>query len=210
MADKEESKNEIIIDKNNTTTRKAKQTMWERLILPNKEKIMQMYSVGAGDYEVWTSLGMSKAAYYEAKNKHPEINQWINEARCKVVGELKSALFKKAMGFTYEEKITEIKQDLDANGKPTGRNYMYSRTLYHYSPPDTNAIYGCLKIYDQDNIKYDNQTQALAIKREELEMKKKLLLPEGEADKDLIKKLENFKIEIVDASKKDGKDDKGN
>ena len=67
-----------------------------------------------------------------------------------------------------------------------------------------------MKIYDQDNIKYDNQTQALAIKREELEMKKKLLLPEGEADKDLIKKLENFKIEIVDASKKDGKDDKGN
>ena len=210
MAKSKDNKNELAIDKKDTTTTKGKKTMWEKLILPNKDKIIQLYSNGAGDYEVWTYLGMSKAAYYNSKKAHPEMEQWINEARCKIVGQLKSTLFKKAMGFTYEETITEERQDVDENGKPIGKKYKYTRTLYHYSPPDTNAIYGCLKIYDQDNIKYDNQTQALAIKREDLELKKKLLLPDGEADKDLVKKLESFKIEIVDVSKKDGKNDRGN
>lgn len=202
--------NELQQDKVDIIFNPKGKTAWEKTILPNKEAIMKMYSQGAGDFEVWTTLKLSKALWYDQKKKHPEIEEWISESRSRIVGLLKSTLFKRAMGFTYEEKITEIKQDINENGQTVGRKYMYQRTLKHYSPPDVNAIYGCLKIFDKDNSQYDIQTKNVELKKQELEMKKKLLLPEGEADKDLIKKLENFKIEIVDASKKDGEDDKGN
>ena len=195
----ENTKNEVII--------KRKRTKWETTIQPRKEEIMKLFDGGASEFQVYTTLGISKDAWVNAKKLHPELEEWINEARCKIVGELKGALMRKALGFTYDETITEIKQDLDENGRPVGRKYTFTRKMHHYSPPDANAIYGCLKMYDVDNAKYDVQAKAIALKKEELEMKKKLLLPEGEADKDLIKKLENFKIEIVDASKKDGKDD---
>lgn len=199
MAEKVE-KNEII------TKKKTKPSKWETTILPRKDEIIKLLENGASEFQVYTGLGMHKDAWINSKKLHPEMQEWIDKARTKIVGELKSALMRKAFGFTYEEKVTEIKQDLDSNGKPVGRKYMYTRTLYHYSPPDTNAIYGCLKIYDCENEKYDTQAKALAMKKDELELKKKILLPEGDADKDLIEKIKDFKIEIIDASKKDGND----
>lgn len=197
-------------EQNEIISKSKKPTKWETVILPHKDDIIKLFDNGASEFQVYSALGISKDAWYNAKRLHPELEEWINQARCKIVGQLKSALLKKALGFTYDEEITEIRQDQDADGNPIGKKFTYTRKLHHYSPPDSNAIYGCLKMFDVDNEKYDVQAKAIAIKKDELEMKKKLLLPDGEADKDLIKQLEGFKIEIVDASKKEGKDDKGN
>ena len=197
-------------NKSNKTEVIKKEPTWEKKILPNKDDIIKQFENGASERQIYQSLGICADTWIEAKKRHPEMQEWIDKPRAKIVGMLRGALMKKALGFTYEEKVTEIKQDVDSNGRPVGRKYMYSRTLYHYSPPDTNAIYGCLKIYDKDSEQYDTQAKALALKRDEFELKKKVMLPDDEADKDLIKKLEGFKIEIIDASKKDGEDDKGN
>ena len=198
-------------EKNELTKRKAKATKWETVIEPKKNEVMQMIKDGASEYQVYTALGISKDAWINAKKLHPEMQKWMDDARTKIVAELKGALIRKALGFSYEEKVTEIKQDLDENGRPVGRKYMYSRTLHHYSPPDTTAIFGCLKIYDKEAENYDTQSKALALKREELELKKKILAPEGDADKDLIKRIESLEFEVVDASLKEGNDeDKGN
>lgn len=200
----ENNQNEIIIKP------KGKPTKWESTILPHKDDVLKLFDAGASEFQVYTALGISKDAWINAKKLHPELEEWIAQARCKIVGQLKSALLKRALGFEYDEEITEIRQDEDADGNPIGKKYTYTRKLHHVSPPDSNAIYGCLKMFDVENEKYDVQAKAIALKKDELEMKKKLLLPDGEADKDLIKALEGFKIEIIDASKKEGKDDKGN
>lgn len=184
---------------------KTKPTKWQTSILPNKAEIIKQLENGASERQIYEAFHISKDAWFKTKQSHPEMQEWIDTARSKIVGLLKGALIKKACGFTYDEDITEIKQDLDSQGRPTGKQYVYKRTIHHYSPPDTNAIYGCLKIYDKDNASYDSQAQALEIKRQELELKKQISGVDNESEQDaLIEKIKNFKIEIVDASKKDG------
>ena len=104
----------------------------------------------------------------------------------------------------FQMDITEIKQDLDSQGRPTGKQYVYKRTIHHYSPPDTNAIFGCLKIYDKDNASYDIQAKAIELKKQELELKKLTAGIDNESEQNMIDKIKGLKIEIVDASKKDG------
>ena len=189
----------------------VKKTAWENKILPNKEAIIKSIENGASERQIAAELDMSWSCWLEQKKKHTEIEEWIDVPRARLVGKLKGALVSRALGYEYEEEVTEIKQDLDATGKPVGRQYVYKRKLKQFAPPDTTAIFACLKIYDKDNINYDDKAQMIKIKKEELEIKRKTLLPEDEADTNLIEKIKDLKFEVIDASKKEGNDeDKGN
>ena len=188
-----------------------RRTSWEKVILPNRKNIEALVENGASERQICAELDLSMKTWIEQKNKHPEIQEWIEKPRAILVGKLKGALVSRALGYEYEEEVTEIKQDLDASGKPIGRQYVYKRKLKQFAPPDTTAIFACLKIYDKDNINYDDKAQMIKIKKEELEIKRKTLLPEDEADTNLIEKIKDLKFEVIDASKKEGNDeDKGN
>ena len=189
----------------------AKKTAWEKKIMPNKDAIVKSIENGASERQIAAELDISWSCWLEQKKNHPEIEEWIDVPRARLVGKLKGALVSRALGYEYEEEVTEIKQDLDATGKPIGRQYVYTRKIKQFAPPDTTAIFACLKIYDKDNINYDDKAQMIKIKKEELEIKRKTLLPEDEADTNLIEKIKDLKFEVIDASKKEGNDeDKGN
>lgn len=198
MEQENKQQSDLIIKK------RTKPTKWMTSILPNKAEIIKQLENGASERQVYDALHISKEAWFNTKQQHPEMQEWIDTARSKIVGLLKGALMKKACGFTYDEDITEIKQDLDSQGRPTGKQYVYKRTIHHYSPPDTNAIFGCLKIYDKDNASYDIQAKAIELKKQELELKKLTAGIDNESEQNMIDKIKGLKIEIVDASKKDG------
>ena len=199
------------LEQTTKTLTKTKKTMWELKILPNKDKIIEWIENGASERQIVAQLGISYQCWLDTKERHPkEMEEIIDRPRAILVGKLKGALISRALGYSYEEEITEIKQDVDSNGKPVGKKYVYKRTLKQFAPPDTTAIFACLKIYDKDNIKYDDKAQMIDIKKQELEIKKK----EAGTDEQesLVDKIKNFKIEFVDASRKDGVnyEDKGN
>ena len=181
-----------------------RKTMWEKAILPNKDKISELVENGASERQIASALKMSLNCWIETKKKHPEMEEWIDRPRALLVGKLKGALISRALGYTYEEEITEERQDIDEEGKAVGKKYVYHKKMIQHSPPDTTAIFACLKIYDKDNIAYDDKAQIIDIKRKELELKKQTSGIEDDTQESLIDKIKNFKIEIVDASKKDG------
>lgn len=181
-----------------------RKTNWEKVLLPNKDKIKQLAADGASERQIAAVLHLSMTCWIESKKKHPEIDEWISEPRAILVGKLKGALVSRALGYEYEEEVTEIKRDLDSSGKPTGRQYVYTRKIKQFAPPDTTAIFACLKIYDKDNIDYDDKAQMIKIKKDELELKKQVVGIEDNTQESLVEKIKDFKIEIVDASKKDG------
>ena len=190
-------------NENLTKNTPARRTMWEKVIAPNKQAIIKLVEDGASERQIASSLGISWSCWLEQKKKHnEELEEMLDRPRAVLVGKLKSALISRALGYAYEESVTEVKQDIDVNGRPVGRQYVYKRTIKQFAPPDTTAIFACLKIYDKDNIQYDDKAQMIDIKRKELEMRQK----EAGTDEDeqsLVEKIKNFKIEIVDASRKE-------
>ena len=96
----EEKKNDIL-DTTTKQVRKTRPTKWETTILPQKDLIIQQLKSGASEQQIYVGIGVGRDAWINAKKAHPEMQEWINEARCNIVGQLKGALFKKAMGFTY-------------------------------------------------------------------------------------------------------------
>lgn len=181
-----------------------RRTSWEKVILPNRKNIEALVENGASERQICAELDISMKTWIEQKNKHPEIQEWIEKPRAILVGKLKGALVSRALGYEYEEEVTEIKRDLDTHGKPTGRQYVYTRKIKQFAPPDTTAIFACLKIYDKDNIDYDDKAQMIKLKKDELELKKQVVGIEDNTQESLVEKIKDFKIEIVDASKKDG------
>lgn len=181
-----------------------RKTNWEKVFLPNKDSIIKLAENGASERQIAAELHLSMNCWMETKKKHPEVEEWLSAPRAILVGKLKGALVSRALGYAYEEEVTEIKRDLDANGKPTGRQYIYTRKIKQFAPPDTTAIFACLKIYDKDNIDYDDKAQMIKLKKDELELKKQVVGIEDNTQDSLVEKIKNFKIEIVDASKKDG------
>lgn len=181
-----------------------RKTNWEKVFLPNKDSIIKLAENGASERQIAAELHISMNCWMETKKKHPEVEEWLSAPRAILVGKLKGALVSRALGYAYEEEVTEIKRDLDAKGKPTGRQYVYTRKIKQFAPPDTTAIFACLKIYDKDNIDYDDKAQMIKLKKDELELKKQVVGIEDNTQDSLVEKIKNFKIEIVDASKKDG------
>ena len=76
---------------------------------------------------------------------------------------MRSALLKKAMGFTYEETKKYKKIDTDGN------EYTYIEISEKQSLPDVAAINLALKNYDKDN--WSNDPASLDLKKKELELK---------------------------------------
>ena len=111
--------------------------------------------------QIAKKLSVGYRNFCDYKRLYPQLEQAIKKGRSNLVMDLKSVLIKKAKGFSYEEK--KIISDSDG--------YTRKEVTQKYAPPDVAAINLLLKNYDKDN--WSNDPQALKLKQEELELKKK-------------------------------------
>lgn len=116
----------------------ARKSKYEEYVKPNLQKITEWSGSGAKDEEICKALGISTSTFYEYKKKYSELSDALRVGRQKVVLNIKAALYKRATGFTYEEK-KGIKKD----GKQVAVE-IYQR----YCPPDTTAAQLLLRNYD--------------------------------------------------------------
>lgn len=133
---------------------------YESHIKPNLEKITEMCQTMT-EKQIAESLGIGHTAWAKYKKEYTEFADAILKGRQNLVAELKSTLINKAKGFGYTERKI-VKED----GKAI-REEIYERK----SLPDVAALNLLLKNYDAEN--WSNDPQYMAIKREELELKKK-------------------------------------
>lgn len=154
----------------------GRRNLYETNIKPNFDKIDEMLNDGASEKQVAEALGVSYASWNNYKQKFEEFDALCRKPRTKLIEDLRSALVKRALGFSYEEKEQYIKQEIDPETKqPTGSKYMHTKIVTKQALPDTTAIFGALNIYDPEYVKdkknYDLKKQELELRREIAENK---------------------------------------
>ncbi|MGN0768454.1 MAG: hypothetical protein ACI4M8_03760 [Christensenellales bacterium] len=144
----------------------GRRNLYDTNIKPNFEQIDKMLNDGASEKQCAEALGVSYASFNNYKVKYKELDDLCRKPRTKLVENLRSALVKRALGMKVEKKKIYSKKDEDGN------EIKYTEITIDELPPDVAALNLALKNYDRDN--WANDPQTLALKREELDLKKEL------------------------------------
>lgn len=94
---------------------------------------------GLTDEQIAKNMGIGKTTLYDWQKKFPEITNALKKSKEIVDYEVENALLKRALGYRYQEKITETRYD--QNGDP----YTYERTMEKEMPPDPTSMIFWLK-----------------------------------------------------------------
>lgn len=135
-------------------------------IEPKMADIITWAKAGATNKEIASALGISYSTFLDHISKNVNFSDSLKEARLSGVPEVKLALYKRAIGFEYEEKKVSLKKDED------GETRQYVETTKKYALPDVGAIQTYLRNYTPDFRDRDKFT--CSIKEMELEIKKML------------------------------------
>lgn len=145
----------------------GRKSAYEEKIKSRFSDIAKWLKGGATERQVAAALGVAYSTFNKYKASEPEFAELIKTVdRTEIVLELRSALLKKAMGFTYTEKKTYRKKDDDGNVSE------YMEITERVALPDVAAINLALKNYDKDE--WSNDPALLDLKKQELELKKQL------------------------------------
>ena len=143
----------------------GRKNKYETHVAPFFDKIDKWLNEGASEKQVAEQLGISYPAWNNYKVQYAELRELCGKPRTQLIEELRSALVKRALGFTYEEK--KVYKKKDAGGKES----VYTELQTKHALPDTTAIFGALNLYDPDYVK-DRKSHEL--KEQELELRKML------------------------------------
>jgi hypothetical protein len=121
---------------------------------------------GLTEEQICKNLGVSVTAFNKFKKQHMELVKALKKGREIAITEVENALFKKALGITYEETKVSIR-DVD------GRQVKFTEKTTKYLPPDVAACSILLKNKDKERGWSDNP-QKIALEREMFEFHKKI------------------------------------
>lgn len=147
--------------------KRGRKNKYETHIKPYLDEITKLLSQGATEEIICEKYGVGKTVFNEYKQKYPELMTAIKTGHTKIVGDVRGALFKRAIGYYYEE--TKHYEKVGDDGKVTS----YTEITKKHQPADVGAAHLLLKNYDRDNWSNDWHTQKL--KEEEMELKKKII-----------------------------------
>lgn len=139
---------------------------YETLVKPRLKEIEEWRRIGWTENEIAKELGINRTTYCRYKQMYPELCNTIKSENAALVEDLRGALVRRAKGYQYIEtkKIYERNED---------GQLVHTRTeeTTKSQPADVAALNLALKNFDREN--WSNDPQLLALKREELELKKK-------------------------------------
>ena len=88
---------------------------------------------GLIDEQIAHNMGIKRQTLYEWENRFPDIADAIKKGKAPVDIQVENALLKKALGYEYEETITEIEE------LAGGHQKKHIRKVTKHCPPDTTA-----------------------------------------------------------------------
>ncbi len=130
--------------------KRGRKSKYYEIVYPRLEEISKYIQEGASEKDVIEFLGIASSTFYEYKNKYSELAESVEKPKKRNIMNVRNALLKKALGFTYEEKKQYITKDKD-----TGKEQIRVETYQKYSPPDVGAIAMYLRNNDKDYKEHD-------------------------------------------------------
>jgi len=127
----------------------------------------RLLSYGFTDKQVYETLGVTEQCGIQWRKKYPEFQKVFEEHHENIILQVENSLFKKALGYEYDEKYYEPIYD-----KKTGKNthkMKLSRVIKKHVPPSDSAIQFALsniyseKYQDRKNISINNNVNQAAL-----------------------------------------------
>jgi hypothetical protein len=140
----------------------GRRSKYDEYVKPYLNQIAEWKKSGATDKEISDALGVALSTFSEYKNQYSELSDALRMGRQTVILNVKAALYKKAIGFEYEEK----------RGVKKGDKVVSTEIYKKYSPPDTTAAAMILRNFDDEY--RDKDSVQTDFKRQEIEIKKAL------------------------------------
>ena len=102
---------------------------------------------GLTDEQIAAKMGISTSTYYQWQINYPEISDAIKKGKAPVDIQVENALLKRALGYDYEEVITEIEEVpvRGTDGQSTAKQKKHVKKVTRHVPPDVGAIVFWLK-----------------------------------------------------------------
>ena len=98
------------------------------------ERVQELAEKGLSDREISKQLGISTTVFYEYKNEIPEFADALKKGKEPIDNEVENALYKRAMGYDYEEQVSEVRISENSTQHPS-----VVRTLKKHIPGDVTA-----------------------------------------------------------------------
>lgn len=96
-------------------------------------RIEQWAREGLTDEQIARKMGINRATYYDWLKKYPDISDAVKNGKAPVDIQVENALLKRALGYEYEEVVTEIIE------LPGGGHRKQVRKTTKQVVPDTTA-----------------------------------------------------------------------
>lgn len=93
------------------------------------KKAKELASKGYTDADIGRALGISPSSVYNYKKQHPEFAEAIKEGGREANHAVESALYRRALGYEFEEVTTEVHE----NDKGKKRKHI-KKTVKHIAP----------------------------------------------------------------------------
>jgi len=137
---------------------------WEQI--NNKLALVEKWTrEGLTEKQICKNLGIGKSTFSEYKNIHSELLDAIKRGKVIAITEVENALFKRALGYDYEEIKTSIRM-------VDGTETKYTEKTRKHIPPDVGACAILLKNKDRGN--WADNPMKLDLEREFLELRKQI------------------------------------
>ena len=94
---------------------------------------------GLNDEQICKNIGIAPRTFYEWQERFPQFKQAIKKGKAPVDIQVENALLKRALGYDYEETITEIEEIAE------GKQRKHVRRVKKHMPPEVGAIVFWLK-----------------------------------------------------------------
>lgn len=143
----------------------ARPSLYDELVKPHLNEIRSWAASGATDKEIADALGVSTSALYTYKGKYPELKRAFARGRVAVCCDIKAALYKKAVGFEYQEKRQNIRKNED------GESVQFTEITTKYCVPSETAAAMLLRNYDPEWSDSDDISRKFRQQEHELKSK---------------------------------------
>ena len=155
--------------------KRGRKSAFDERIKPNLEKIKDWAKDGCTDAEIAKKLGVAKSTYFKYKAENAELMDTVKTGREEAVDKLEHAMFDSAIGGKQTiKKAMKVRRVIYENGKKSEEfETMVPYEEEVYIPPNTTAGIFLLKHWGKER-GYTNDPLTLALKKEELELKKEI------------------------------------
>lgn len=145
----------------------GRKDVWESIIQPNLKNIERWYKDGATEKEIIEALGIAKSTFYKYKAEKTELSDLEKYSREILVENIKSAMYKRATGYEYEETKTYFRKPRGASDNET--EFIYTEKYKKHLPASETAGLILLKHWDKKE-KWTGDPQTLEMKEKQLRL----------------------------------------